>query len=121
MAYKLNPGDVAVVLSPGTDADNEWDGTINIGISFGKEAISAGQREALDMALTMSVLQHVIDDYPDLEYEFDHYKADLLRTIFPEQYAEAEKQIQETEYDSSVEVKGNVYTLNAWSKTEGSA
>lgn len=121
MSYTLKPGEVAVVLRPTKDDQGEWDGAIHVGMTFGEEDNIEGQREALNMALTMAVTQQVIDYYPDLEYEFNHYKSELLKDMYPEEYAEAEKQISEQEYDKEVKVKGNVYALNAWSKTEGSA
>ena len=120
MSYNLNPGDIAIILHP-TGEDGEWDGNVHVGIAFGKEYMEEGQRAALNMALTMAVSQHIIDDYPDIQDDFDFHKANMLQEMFPEIYAEAEKQISEQEYDETVKVQGNVYTLNAWSKTEGSA
>jgi len=45
----------------------------------------------------------------------------MLKDIFPEQYAAAEREVSEEEKKDLYSKKGNVYTLNAFTKTQGSA
>tara|TARA_R110002096_G_scaffold297315_1_gene491826 strand:+ start:1326 stop:1679 length:354 start_codon:yes stop_codon:yes gene_type:complete len=117
MAYEMNPGDVAIVLRP-IEEDGEWTGEISTGLAFGDDHNPDGMRAALDLAITMASAERVLEECPDIEYVFDNMKAEILQDLFPESYAEV---MDEMEESKKVEVDGNVYTLNHWSKTGGSA
>jgi hypothetical protein len=71
-------------------------------------------RAALDEALTMSAAQKFLDLYPDAWEDFVVLRSDIMQAMFPDLYAEAEEELD-------VVQDGNVYTLNKWSKTKGSA
>jgi len=117
VAYEIKPGDVAIVLSPVVE-DGEWTGSIKTGMVFGSAGSEDGMRAALDEALTMSAAQQFLELYPDAWYDFAELRDDILQSMFPEQYAESEKEIAA---GRDVEVEGNVYKLGRWTKTEGNA
>jgi hypothetical protein len=117
MAYEIKPGDVAIVLSPVVE-DGEWTGRIKTGMVFGSAGSEDGMRAALDEALTMSAAQQFLEIYPDAWEDFADLRQDILQEMFPDQYAEAEQELQE---DKEYEVDDNVVTLTRWSKTQGSA
>ena len=117
MAYEIKAGDVAIVLSPVVE-DGEWTGSIKTGMVFGSAGSEDGMRAALDEALTMSAAQQFLELYPDAWEDFAELRQDILQAMFPDQYAEAE---EELEADKAVEVEGNVYTLGRCTKTEGNA
>jgi len=117
MAYEIKPGDVAIVLSPVIE-DGEWTGSIKTGMVFGAAGSEDGMRAALDEALTMSASQQFLETYPDAWEDFFEIRKDILQVMFPDQYAEAEKEVKE---ENAVEVEGNVYRLGRWTKTEGNA
>lgn len=117
MAYEIKPGDVAIVLSPVVE-DGEWTGSIKTGMVFGSAGSEDGMRAALDEALTMSAAQKFLEIYPDAWDDFADLRADIMQAMFPEEFHEAEVELEELE---EVNVEGNVYTLGRWTKTEGSA
>jgi hypothetical protein len=71
-------------------------------------------RAALDEALTMSAAQKFLELYPDAWEDFADLRSEIMQAMFPDLYAEAEEELD-------VVQDGNVYTLNKWSKTKGSA
>ncbi len=116
MAYEMDEGDIAIILKPIVE-DGQWTGCIKTGIVFGSnpdENAGDGMRAALDEALTMAATQKFLDVYPDAWEDFQEFRNDLLKEMFPEQFAEAEDELTTT-------VDGNVITLNRWSKTKGNA
>ena len=117
MAYEIKPGDVAIVLSPVIE-DGEWNGSIKTGMVFGSAGSEDGMSAALDEALTMSAAQKFLEIYPDAWDDFADLRADIMQAMFPEEFHEAEVELEELE---EVNVEGNVYTLGRWTKTEGSA
>ena len=117
MAYEIKAGDIAIVLSPIVE-DGEWTGRIKTGMVFGSAGSEDGMRAALDEALTMSAAQQFLELYPDAWEDFVELRGNIMQEMFPDQYAEAEKEHEE---DRAVEVEGNVYTLGRWTKTEGNA
>ena len=113
MAYEIKDGDVAIVLSPIIE-DGEWNGNIKTGMVFGSNGSEDGMRAALDEALTMSAAQKFLELYPDAWEDFVVLRSEIMQAMFPDLYAEAEEELD-------VVQDGNVYTLNKWSKTKGSA
>jgi hypothetical protein len=62
----------------------------------------------------MSAAQKFLELYPDAWEDFVVLRSEIMQSMFPDLYAEAEEELD-------VIQDGNVYTLNKWSKTEGSA
>lgn len=117
MSYEIKPGDIAIILSPVIE-EGEWTGNIKTGMVFGSPGSEDGMSAALDEALTMSAAQKYLELYPDAWEDFVDLRADIMQAMFPDQYAEAE---EELEADKTVEVEGNVYRLGRWTKTKGNA
>lgn len=119
MSYTLKDDEIAIVLQPIMGEDGILD-SIRTGLALGDEAGSDEQtgQTLMDAALAMAAVMQYCQDYPEFEYILDEYKAKLVKEMFPEQYAQAEAEIEAEEGYTS---EGNVLTLNAWTKTEGSA
>ena len=117
MAYEIKAGDVAIVLSPVIE-DGEWTGNIKTGMVFGSAGSEDGMRAALDEALTMSAAQQFLELYPDAWEDFVVLRSEIMQSMFPDLFAEAEEELEESK---AVEVEGNVYKISRWTKTEGSA
>jgi hypothetical protein len=62
----------------------------------------------------MSAAQQFLELYPDAWEDFADLRSEIMQAMFPDLYAEAEEELD-------VVQDGNVYTLNKWSKTKGSA
>ena len=117
MGYEIKPGDIAIVLHPIVE-EGEWTGAIKSGLVFGASGSEDGMRAALDEALTMAAAQRFLEIYPDAWEDFSDLRNEILQEMFPNQYAEAEAELEE---EKAYEVEDNVLTLSRWSKTEGSA
>ena len=117
MAYEMKPGDVAIVLSP-LEEKGIWTGNIETSIAFGEEHHVEAMRASMDLAITMAAAERFLEECPENVHIFDEIRAELVEELFPEQYAEAEKELEE---DAAVQVDGNIYKLNRWSKTKGTA
>ena len=93
------------------------------GLAFGAviDAPMPAAHAAFEAALSMAASLTFLSDYPEFEEELVEYKQEMLKDIFPEQYAAAEKEISEEEKRDVYSKKGNVYTLNAFTKTQGNA
>ena len=72
----------------------------------------------MDLALSMAASVTVLDEYPDLFEYFEDARHDLLKEMFPKQYAESELAMEE-EMDYTTD--GNVIKLTKWTKTLGEA
>ena len=70
------------------------------------------------VALTMAASTQVLDEYPDLLDYFDEARVDMIKEMFPKEYAESELEL-ENEMDYTTE--GNVIKLTKWTKTMGEA
>ena len=112
MGHSLDNDEIAIVISPVdyTD-DGNWDGDTNVSIAISPEhnlpePIING---IVDVATMMSAFLDIANEHPDI-YELVRDHRNYLMTL------------EEEEEDNSVVIKeGNVYTLNKWSKTKGSA
>ena len=112
MGHSLNNDEIAIVISPVdyTD-DGNWDGDTNVSIAISPEhnlpePIING---IVDVATMMSAFLDIANEHPDI-YELVRDHRNYLMTL------------EDEEDDNSVVIKeGNVYTLNKWSKTKGSA
>lgn len=121
MGYEVKAGEVAIVLRPVMNKLGDWTGALQTGLIFGEQGNEDGQRAALDMALTLAVGQRFLEENPDWEDLWDSYRGELLQEMFPEAWAEAEAEYDEAEQAAKEAYSGNVVSLNAWTKTEGSA
>ena len=72
----------------------------------------------MDLALSMAASVNVLDEYPDLFEYFEDARHDLIKEMFPKQYAESELAIEE---DMDYTTDGNVIKLTKWTKTLGEA
>lgn len=125
MGYKVQPGEIAIVLRPMEDEEGHWNGRLNTGLIFGPEKHADAMRMALDIAITMAATERFLEDYPEFMEDYDYYKNLILQDVFPEAHAEAVAQIEaeETDDDGGVKYKkdGNVIRLNRWTETKGNA
>ena len=118
MGYELKDGDVAIIISPETEQDGSWTGILKTGLIFGSEQHPIAMRAAMDYALTMAAASEVLEEYPELIEYFDDARHELLKEMFPKQYAESELEVsKENEYTTD----GNVIKLTKWTKTLGEA
>ena len=118
MGYKLGSDEVAVLVKPILDEDGEWTMELKTGITFGSNVNGIAGQAAVDAALTMAAALAFVQDNVDILDYLDEYKLDMLKELYPEQYAEALAEQDEVE---GYTTDGNVIRLNAWTKTEGNA
>ena len=118
MAYEVKDGDVAIIISPVMDENDEWTGMLKTGLVFGDSQHPLALRNAMDYALTMAAASEVLEEYPELMDYFDDARHRILKEMFPKQYAETELEVEkEMEYTK----EGNVIKLTRWTKTMGEA
>ena len=118
MAYEVNDGDVAIVISPELDDEGAWTGILRTGLVFGESQHPMAMRSAMDYGLTMAAASEVLEDYPELTEYFDDARHRRLKEMFPTQYAASARGVEkELEY----ETEGNVIKLTKWTKTLGEA
>tara|TARA_X000001036_G_scaffold402449_1_gene408258 strand:- start:489 stop:845 length:357 start_codon:yes stop_codon:yes gene_type:complete len=118
MGYELKDGDVAIIINPELDEQGDWTGILKTGMVFGDGQHPLAMRSAMDYALTMAAASEVLEEYPELMEYFDDARHNLLKELFPKQYAESELAVEE-ELDYTKE--GNVIKLTKWTKTLGEA
>ena len=119
MGYQLGSDEVAVLVKPVLDDDGEWTMELRTGITFGADVKGVPGQAAVDAALTMAAALAFVQDNVDIMDYIDEYKHDMLKELYPDQYAEAVKEYEEEEQGYTTD--GNIITLTAWTKTEGSA
>lgn len=119
MGYQLGSDEVAVLVKPVLDDDGEWTMELRTGITFGADVKGVPGQAAVDAALTMAAALAFVQDNVDIMDYIDEYKHDMLKELYPDQYAEALKEYEEEE--QGYKTDGNIITLTAWTKTEGSA
>lgn len=114
MGHSLDNDEIAIVISPvNYKEDGSWEGETNVSIAISPEhnlpdPIIDG---IVDVATMMSAFLDIADEHPDI-YELVRDHRNYLMTLEDE----------EDEEENTVVIKeGNVYTLNKWSKTKGSA
>ena len=118
MSYELKDGDVAIIISPETEEDGSWTGILKTGLVFGEGQHPIAMRAAMDYALTMAAASEVLEEYPELIEYFDDARHELLKEMFPKQYAESQLALEE---DMDYTTEGNVIKLTKWTKTLGEA
>lgn len=111
MSHELEADEVAIVIRP-LNYEDDWDGdvAINLAIANNSPVPPEVQAHLLNLATMMSTFLDVANDHPDL-YELVEDRRNFLMDIVDEEEEEELDVVQE----------GNVYTLNKWTKTEGSA
>jgi hypothetical protein len=116
--YSLKKGEVGIIFKPVLDEYGEWTGSISTGLAFGGQGDPEAMHASMDMAITLICIPPYMEEYPELEDDLVDYKHDVLSRLFPEAYNSAKDAVdKEREYTK----EGNVITLTAWTKTEGSA
>ena len=111
MGHDLDNDEIAIVISPvDYKDDGSWEGETNVSIAISPEhnlpdPIING---IVDVATMMSAFLDIANEHPDI-YELVKEHRDYLVAMD----AEDEKPV--------VTREGNVYTLNKWTKTKGSA
>jgi len=118
MGHEIEDGEVAIIIKPEVDEEGEWNGSLKTGLVFGESQHPIAMRAAMDLALSMAASVNVLDEYPDLFEYFEDARHELLKEMFPKQYAESELAMEE-EMDYTTE--GNVIKLTKWTKTLGEA
>jgi glutamate synthase domain-containing protein 3 len=118
MGYKLGSDEVAVLIKPVLDEDGEWTKELRTGITFGKDVKGEAGQAAVDAALTMAAALAFIQDNDEILDHIDEYKHEILKEMYPNEYAEV---LRENEEASGYTTDGNVIKLNAWTKTQGNA
>tara|TARA_R100001440_G_scaffold32795_2_gene51601 strand:+ start:1002 stop:1337 length:336 start_codon:yes stop_codon:yes gene_type:complete len=111
MGHDLDNDEIAIVISPvDYKDDGSWEGETNVSIAISPEhnlpdPIING---IVDVATMMSAFLDIANEHPDI-YQLVKEHRDYLVAMD----AEDEKPV--------VTREGNVYTLNKWTKTKGSA
>ena len=118
MTRDIKDGEVAIVLSPEMDENNDWTGVLKTGLVFGAEQHPLAMQAAMDTALTMASVQEVLETYTELMDYFLDARHNLLKAIFPKAYAES---LLEVEDDMDYTTEGNIIKLTKWTKTLGEA
>jgi len=111
MGHDLNDDEIAIVISPVdyTD-DGSWEGETNVSIAISPEHMLPEQviNGIVDVATMMSAFLDIANEHPDI-YKIVKEHRDYLMTL------------EEDDEKPVVTKEGNVYTLNKWTKTKGSA
>ena len=115
MGYEVKNDEMAVVLKP-VYKDGFLE-SFRTGLAVGD---TVGQNEEvgqlqMDAALSMAAVLMYCSDHPGFEEVLADYKANLLKEIFPEQWAEAENEVTQEEGHH------NVIRLDVWTETKGNA
>ena len=118
MGYKLDSDEVAVLIKPIYNEDGEWVMELKTGITLGKDVKGEAGQAAVDAAITMAAALAFVQDNDDILDYLDEYKHEILKEMYPNEYAEA---LREDEEASGYTTDGNVIKLNAWTKTQGNA
>ena len=111
MAYEIKEGEVAIVLHPIIE-DGEWTGSIKSGLIFGTQGSEEGMRAALDEALTMAAAQKFLELFPETWEDFADIRSEILREMFPSEYADVEKEIEEGSKDIHDLITDVVYGID---------
>jgi len=114
MSHSLKAEEIAIVIRPENYEDDDWDGDVSINLAIAKDSpVPADvQAHVMNLATMMSTFLDVANERPDL-FELVEERRNYLMGIVEEEMEAAQ--------ELDVVQDGNVYTLNKWSKTEGSA
>jgi|TARA_R100001463_G_scaffold62756_1_gene115707 hypothetical protein len=111
MGHDLDDDEIAIVISPKDYKDpNKWEGETNVSIAISPEhnlpdPIING---IVDVATMMSAFLDLAHEQPYLYAQVKEHRDYLMA-------------MDEEDENPVVTKEGNVYTLNKWTKTKGSA
>jgi len=121
MGYTLNDDEVAIIIKPEYGEDGEWNNIISTGIVISQEVPNGmAGAEMLQAAMLMSAAFMYNDEYPDFIEELYPSMTEIAKQLFPDQYEEVMANMEE-DTKPVYKKEGNVLTLNAKTKTVGSA
>lgn len=121
MGYTLKDDELAIIIRPEYGEDGEWNNKIRTGIVLPKGPPDVGVGAVLlQSAMLMSAAFMYTDEYPDFIEELYPSMAKVAKQLFPDQYEEVINAMNEQE-EPAYKKEGNVITLNAQTKTVGSA
>ena len=118
MGHEIEDGEVAIIVKPEFNEEGEWEGELKTGLVFGETHHPLAMRAAMDLALTMAASTNVITDYPELFDYYDEARVELIKEMFPKEFAESELDLSK---NMEYETDGNVIKLTKWTKTMGEA
>lgn len=122
MGYEVKGNEVAIIVAPQYDEDGSWNGTLTTGMVIGgKIQESLAGSATIHASLTMAASLIYADKYPDFEDALEDIKIDIVKDLFPEHYEQTIQELADEEEQKAYKKQGNVLSLNAWTKTKGSA
>ena len=110
MGYTLSEDEIAIVIRP-QDYEEDWNGDVSIELSTSNDSPVPEMVMAhiMNIATMMSAFLDVASEHPDIYDLVEEHRNHLMGVD------------EEEEEALEVTREGNVYTLNAWTKTEGNA
>jgi|TARA_R100001198_G_scaffold95292_1_gene80867 hypothetical protein len=110
MGYTLSEDEIAIVIRP-QNYEEDWNGDVSIELSASNDSPVPEMVMAhiMNIATMMSAFLDVASEHPDIYDLVEEHRNRLMGVD------------EEEEEELKVTREGNVYTLNAWTKTEGSA
>ena len=121
MAYTLQDDEIAIIIKPEYGEDGDWNNIISTGIVISEGVPnSITGAEMLQAAMLMSAAFMYNDEYPDFIEELYPAMTEIAKQLFPDQYEEVMANMEE-DTEPVYKKEGNVLTLNAKTKTVGSA
>jgi len=110
MGYTLSEDEIAIVIRP-QNYEEDWNGDVSIELSASNDSPVPEMVMAhiMNIATMMSAFLYVASEHPDIYDLVEEHRNHLMGVD------------EEEEEALEVTREGNVYTLNAWTKTEGNA
>ena len=110
MGYTLSEDEIAIVIRPQV-YEEDWNGDVSIELSASNDSPVPEMVMAhiMNIATMMSAFLDVASEHPDIYDLVEEHRNHLMGVD------------EEEEEALEVTREGNVYTLNAWTKTEGNA
>ena len=110
MGYTLREDEMAIVIRP-QNYEEDWNGDVSIELASSNDSPVPEMVMAhiMNIATMMSAFLDVASEHPDIYDLVEEHRNHLMGVD------------EEEEEALEVTREGNVYTLNAWTKTEGNA
>ena len=110
MGYTLSEDEIAIVIRP-QNYEEDWNGDVSIQLASSNDSPVPEMVMAhiMNIATMMSAFLDVASEHPDIYDLVEEHRNHLMGVD------------EEEEEALEVTREGNVYTLNAWTKTEGNA
>ena len=120
MPYELEDDEFAIIIQPinwEEEDGSDWQGDVTTAIGMSDTSVLPDfiARHVVDIATMMSTFLDVAADHPEI-FALVQQRRDKLLEIY-----ESEEDTPDSVKRPSVEVDGNVYKLDAWTKTKGNA